>query len=844
MDNNSFPPPPPSAPPWPAPPTPDRPTAARSVPRLSAAGWLAASGATLLLIASIIVVAGNWQSIDPIARFSGLVAALLAVYFAAETGRRRFPTTATSLATLAACLTAPVGVAAAATLGQPWTVCTLVGGVAALFTTEVQSRRWNVAPLKAATVVAFGLGAVGLSALTSTPAPVIGAVGAVVALLFGSTRRTLALAVGVGASPLLVALDDAGIGTGTLARIGVTGDVLVWSAPLACTIAAVVIGVIAHRTQNAPLAVASLGVLGSGVAASLLSGEFGAVVWFCLPAIACLAAEAVAASPTDSIWRRLARTVNVPLGCSLGAAALLSPFVALGVRWDAGAYVAIEGRWYVPMALWCVALAAATVGSVRRVGGAWVSVAPLAASGASLAALAAGGAPLWTFVIAVLAGWIAISFVTPWSTWDITTATLAAWVVLAAFVDEGLGAFWLAAVIGAGIATVVSCAVVVRNDAGLRSIVAAAVASMSAAVIAEQTTWSPVNVAALLFVGLIAIAAAIRPERSAWPLAVAAYVAFRAITGDPELAIDWFQVSVVALLAVAVAGSSRSSIDTRAHIAAAIATAAGGLALAAGGVDAGTSAVAASLIGIGLSGLAALDRRLVVGQTAGMVASAIAVIASGSASSIFTSIAMIVLGTQIVSLGITTGWRWATPAGAAITVGATASLWWTTGTNQWVIDSIAPYGADGSDVAIAAVAAALLVGGWPLRRTIRVSSWLAYSPGLGMAAAWLLATQLEAGADWATFGGLIFGVVALGVGGVRRLGAPLVLGTLTVGATIVISAGARLAATPTWAWIAIGGVGLLVVAALIERSERPLLPVGRRTAERQSWLEQFCDDFQ
>jgi hypothetical protein len=79
---------------------------------------------------------------------------------------------------------------------------------------------------------------------------------------------------------------------------------------------------------------------------------------------------------------------------------------------------------------------------------------------------------------------------------------------------------------------------------------------------------------------------------------------------------------------------------------------------------------------------------------------------------------------------------------------------------------------------------------------------------------------------------------------VRRLGAPLVLGTLMVVATMVVSAGERLAATPTWVWIAVGGVGLLVIAALVERSERPLLPVGRRSNEQQSLLEQFCDEFE
>ncbi len=458
------------------------------------------------------------------------------------------------------------------------------------------------------------------------------------------------------------------------------------------------------------------------------------------------------------------------------------------------------------------------------------------------------GAPMWTVAIAALAGWVAISAITPWSSWDATTASLAAWVAFAAFVDEGSAAFWLVALTVAGAVTVVSCSVVGRRDAGFRMIVAAAVASLSVRVIAEgvadQAAWSPPQLGTLLFIALIAVGVGIRPERSVWPLGVAGYAAFIVVTDNPDFEIGWFQVSAVALYAVAVAGTSRSITSTRAHIAAAIATVAGGLALVAAGVDAGTSTIAASLVGIGLAGLAAVDRRMVVGQTAGLVASAVAVVASGGASSIFTSIALAVLGAQVAAVGVSTGRRWAIPAGAALTVGATISLWWTTGTNQWVIDAIAPYGADGGDVALAAVTAALLVGGWLLRRAFPVSSWLAYSPGLGMASTWLIATQLEAGTDWATFAALILGVLTLAIGGVRRLGAPLVLGTLLVVATIVVSAGTRLAATPTWVWIAVGGVGLLAIAALIERSERPLLPVGRRSGEQQSLLEQFCEEFQ
>jgi hypothetical protein len=838
---------PPSAP-WPAPTPLDPPAPDRHLPQLSAAGWLAASGASLLLVAAIIVVAGNWRTIDPVVRFSGLVASLLAVYFAAEASRRRFPTTSTSLATLAACLTAPVGVAAAATLGQPWSVCTLVGGVAALVATEVQSRRWKVAPLQAATVVAFGLAAVGLAAVTAVPVAVIGALGAGAALLLGSTRRAIALAVAVGLSPLLVALADAGIGTGTLARIGATGDALVWSAPLSCTIAAGVIAVLARRRSNPPLAIAGVAVFGAGVLTALGSGDVDVIVWCCVPALALLATEAVAAGRVDALWRPLARTATVPLGVGLASAALVSPFVAFVARWGEPAAAVADDRWYVPLSMWSVALVAVAAGSARRIGGSWLSLAPLAATAAALSTLAMAGAPMWTVAVAALIGWIVVSAVTSWSSWDVTTTPLATWVLLASFVDDGLAAFWFLALVVAGALAVVSCSVVGRRDAGFRSIVAAALAASGTSVvigsIASAGESAPFQVGSLVFVGLIGLGVTIRPERSTWALGVAGYVTLVAVTDDPDLRISWFAVSTVAALAAAVAGSSRSLTGRRAHLAAAVTTVAAGLALAAADVDAGTSAVAASVVGIGLTGLATLDRRLTVGRTAGLVASMIAVVAGGVASPVFTSIALIVLGAQIGAVGLVLGRRWLLAVGAALTTGATVSVWWTTGTNRRMIHAIAPYGADGGDIAMAAAGAALIAGGWLLRRSFAVSSWLAYSPGLAMAGTWLVATQLEAGTDWATFGALIVGVAALAVGGVRRLGAPLVLGTLIVIATIVVSAGSRLASAPTWVWIAVGGTGLLVLAALVERSERPLLPVGRRSGQQQSFLEQFCEEFQ
>ncbi len=125
-------------------------------------------------------------------------------------------------------------------------------------------------------------------------------------------------------------------------------------------------------------------------------------------------------------------------------------------------------------------------------------------------------------------------------------------------------------------------------------------------------------------------------------------------------------------------------------------------------------------------------------------------------------------------------------AGAAAIVGASLiSLWWTTGTNQLAIEWLAPHGIDGQDLALCAASGALILAGIAVRATVRPSTWLAYSPGLGTAVAWLLMSQDASDGDWATLGALLVGVVAVGIGGARRLGAPLVLGTIALLGTLL-----------------------------------------------------------
>ena len=161
------------------------------------------------------------------------------------------PATARAVAHLAAALTAPVGIAAAAVAGGTWPVCVLAGGVLAAVACDVQARRWWAPLLDGACVIAVGLALVGLAALVPVPVGVLATIAAGGLLAIRRDAAAAALAAAAAASPILVSLAEMRIGDGTLARIGATGDVLAWSAPLVGVLAGGVLAVVAGR-RNAP----------------------------------------------------------------------------------------------------------------------------------------------------------------------------------------------------------------------------------------------------------------------------------------------------------------------------------------------------------------------------------------------------------------------------------------------------------------------------------------------------------------------------------------------------------------------------------------------------------------
>ena len=479
------------------------------------------------------------------------------------------------------------------------------------------------------------------------------AAGSVVGLALGSVRRTLALALGVGIAPLLVAVADAGYGPGTLERLGMTGGDLAWAAPLSCTIAAAVIAVLAQRRSNPPLAVAAIATFSSGVLTWLAAGDVGAHVGWSIPSIALLAVEVVGTTHRDTIWRALARRVAPPMAIAIGTCALVVPGVALVWRWlletDGG-----DLRTAAPAIATALALLATGLGSSRRAGSDnWTTAALVAAIGAAFGAIVVAGAPLLFASLLAIAGWAVVTAVTPWRTWDLTTATLASWVVLAEVVDtSSASAVRVVMVLAVGVALCTSTSIVRRNDEGFRLIGAASIVAVVAAAIAANGT----GFGTVVFATLIALGVSLAADRSTWPLVAVSWIGVSTID---DAATAWSTVALAGVIGLAYAGSSRSIGSMRSHAAAGLGVLTGGLALAAAGVDPGTATMAGVLIGTALSGIAFLDRRFLPALTAGLTATVLAFHASTFASPVFVSIAVAMLGIQMALVG----WLWrGTPA--------------------------------------------------------------------------------------------------------------------------------------------------------------------------------------
>jgi hypothetical protein len=241
---------------------------------------------------------------------------------------------------------------------------------------------------------------------------------------------------------------------------------------------------------------------------------------------------------------------------------------------------------------------------------------------------------------------------------------------------------------------------------------------------------------------------------------------------------------------------------------------------------------------ITLTGLAFTTRRLTELDGAAWAATLLAGVSLQIADPhpVYVSLVLLVASAQGVVYGLAKQRRELVTGSTAAGVVALISLWFTSGTNAALLRGLARFDFTATDLTVLMISVLLLGAGAVARRWQPMSTWLAFGPGLGLLAAWVIPVQLERHADWATMVGLAVGITALGIGGLRKLAAPLVIGTGLTGATVVIASGSQLSSLPGWTWLVVGGAGLLGLAALVERRSKTEAGL---TGGVKEMLEQF-----
>ena len=776
------------------------------------AAWLAIAGSSLLLVAAIVVVASRWQQIPQSLRFTGLLTALVLIAALAEQIRRSAPTTARVVAHLVPAIAVTVGIAAGATATQPWPVCIVIGGLLGAVTTEVQKRRW--ASPRMAIIAATGviLAACGVAAETGVPATLIAAGSACALMLFGRKLEAMTMACAVGASSVLATLTTLKFGDGTMARIGAAGAAVAWSAPIAGLVAAGVLGAVAHRQRSMVWAGAAVACGGLNIVTGLAVGRAAPSLWACVIPSLVIAVE-VGAEAATGVWRDI--TARASRHIARPAAYLASTFAVVVIAFWSVQFAELSS-WSLPLAL--SALATAAIGARRLLSTAWVADTAIAASiGCSVASVAALALPSLA-VSGMAIGGLVFCFRMRRPT--LLTASLVSFAYLAVTLLQRTPgpprwamatAIDLVLTIG-GSLLCVATQLRATNGKNYATLGVIAATGAVAALVAPDCRLS-IATGAVAIVGSYVITR--RPQLET---VVAAMTAASALLQLDDL--RWPAAAAVALSGgVALVGRRSPWLRAAAGVQF---VAAAWLAVRVAGATPNALAGWMIVIGIVLTGIAFSTPRLTELDAAGLAATSFAALSltNGAVHPALVSLVLIVASAQGLAYGVAQ--RRSNLTAASIAVGGVSlvSLWFTTGANAAVQSSLARYEFTGADLAALTAGAAMLLVGVGIRRWQRVSTWLAYGPGLALLSAWVSAVDTGRHADWSAMAGLLIGITAIAVGGWKRMAAPLVIGTALLTTTVVIASGSQLASLPGWSWLVVGGVALLGLAASIERRSK------------------------
>ncbi len=716
--------------------------------------WLSAFGAALMLVAAI-ALTPDWKTLSVMTRLVIIGSTNLVVIFVGEKSRAKMPIVGRALSHLAPVLLAPSAILAAASTGTHWRASILVGGLSGLIASEFQHRRLKLLLLPFASVAAAILAGAGIAALTNTPMGIVIALIAVLAVVLRRELQAALLAAAAGLVPLVGYLGNIGIGPGTLTDLGARGDALAWAAPFAGLVAALVLFRRAERSGSRVLVALGGAVLLTNLAAGLHLLTVPRNSALLVPGLVLIAAEAVAAwKRNDEFWH--------PISSALATALLLitsTAFLSIGLP----AVAASIAQPDVALAIGLAVLACGLAVSAFRCR-ALADVAALVAAELGIvvagAALALTGQPVAAVAVLVaMAGVIALRSALPF--WLATTFALIVWWVgvLQPVSYHIIGRNGLTVLF-----QVTALSLLLGTIRGrLERVETLFIAFWPAPAMAVVTWYLVRSTDVALLVGLFTVVICLAQFRRNGQTAWLAMILPTAIFVVAEMR-STAAVSVMVAVVLTLIASDRLLPRTRHFRFGLAAVVPLTIITIAARWDATYQSIAVGLLVLGVFAAAASFKRN-----------------RPELDTLVMSFFITGLGAALVAdwTGVVSGQRYDLPN-------------------------------------LLVVTGALFGGMLLCRYRPTTSSWLAYGPALAWGSLYLLFTQHS---SQPTRAGLTIGlaIVAIAIGGLRRSAAPLLIGSLTTIATIVIMVGPALAKLSLWLWVAVGGAFLIGLAMLIER---------------------------
>lgn len=821
-----------------------------SNPRRAGALWVAGTGAFLLLAAAAVFIAVSWHDLPDGLKLAIIVALTGGFLLGGRAVERSLPATGSVVFHLGAFLL-PIDVAAVAVrVDVGWRGLLLAEGVLGMLAWPLLARVSPSVVLRRAGMLAVPVFCAGLAAVTAAPAPLVLAAIATAALVIDRRDEALVWSVIAGLAPIaglavaaLVA--EMGMpGDGVLRELGLAGDVAGVLAIAAGLLSALVLAVEARRRAEIGLGFIGMVAITTSSATTWRAAEISErSTILALPALFLLIEIALLLADRDLFWRRTVRPVGVGVEVVAGLATvavsgvllLIAPFIEQGffsseplLKPDptAGMSLAVLALGWLASGVRWSTMSQPYLTTWERVARSvdHIAAAPLAALSAVVAVEIATASTVGTTAAMIaIAGCLSLSSRAP------ARALVFPMVLWAPVVSGGEPAVaLLAGVIGGLIAanaarTQAVHGATVAGEVAL-SIAGAAAATIGALLAAEQLGLVPamaVATGAVWGVGLLSDRASVAAGHGARamllvPATISAFA--------PDLASGIDEAggrSIPVLLAAAVLLADAFRLDRPGIGHGAVAAVLTGTILA--GFDAGLSpdqtGLALCAVAVVAAGLAALVaerwRPALISAAAGGIGAG-TILAATEPTSLMT--ALIAVGGLLVAVGIVEEQPTIVHIGATIATGG-------------VIGHLVLADVQASEAYLAPVCAQLIAAGWHVRSQRPLSSWTAYAPAIGLFGLAAVVERAGGGGTGHALAAAAVGVVAVAIGGWKRLAGPLFTGTALLVAITAVDVLASLGEVPAWIWLAVAGSALLGVGIALERTDTSPADAGRRVVE-------------